>query len=168
MILFKIKNATKDDADIYNECLHSAEFRYNFGENINIGFINQLKKPNKKYILSIQKGENWQPFGFANFVLQERQQYFFSGGCLPTFFNSGKGFLACYNMVNYIFKKKIATDINTTVWKHNKRSLKMLRKIGFKITDDLGIQYVLKCKEISIDSDFYEWLQEKTSFIENT
>lgn len=148
MIILEIREATQKDNYLYDKCFNDSEFSCLFSENyINVSIYTSVGYPNKRFIISQKLNEKTEDIGFCHFVFQERGEYFFSGGCIPELFNSGKGLLACVFAIFNMFTYHGCCVINTIVLKRNNRSFRMLNAIGFDIIKEEKTFYILKLRK---------------------
>ena len=163
-MLIIVKNTTSDTLSIYEECFANNEFKHFIGGVTLDGLKESLNDSgNKHFTLFYSTDEiHEEKVGFCAFNQQGYMNYFFVGGCLPSYFNKGLGIYACIAVLNVIFGYN-CTDINTIVMKDNSRSKKMLYRIGFRMTGEEENYYILKLKKEWFPNDFGIKILQRTT-----
>ncbi|MDR1984893.1 MAG: hypothetical protein LBQ28_08725 [Prevotellaceae bacterium] len=137
-MLFNIRNTTPNDIGFYQYCFENSEFHWNlFGYNYrDIKKSVSYEKRYLKYIISILGNKQQKDIAFTHFCYEDiSQEYWFSGGISPQFFNSGMGIYVGVIVLKYFFKLFSSAIVKAGTYKHNKRSTKMLLALGFQIIE---------------------------------
>ena len=127
---FAFRRASKGDYYLFQQCFDNEEFVYNIGL-VDPLKILSLKSPHVVLIVSLHKQKEYKDIGFCVFYCQEKGSFLYLGGLLPDYFNTGYGLYSSVAVINFMFDKKDVKEINTVVYNHNERSLRMLLSIGF-------------------------------------
>lgn len=158
----QIRYTISSDINLYERCVENTEFKLNlFGDNFDIDEYTSLKEPHKKFIVSKLEGQSAEDIGFCHFFYQGQDQYFISGGVLPKYFNSGIGLYACIAVISCMIANNPGIIVNTTVYKYNIRSMKMLFAIGFQLYNEMEEYNILKLKISQFDNKFVNQIFEK-------
>jgi len=158
----QIRNTSTSDIILYRQCVENEEFKYNlFGNNLNLDAYTSIKEPHKKFVVSKIDNMKIEDFCFCHFFYQEQEEYFISGGILPIFFNSGIGLYACVAVLSHMFTINHEIKINTTVYKYNQRSLRMLHAIGFQLFREEENLNVLKLTNYQFDNQFVNKIRKR-------
>lgn len=160
---FVLRKASIDDYLLFQQCFDNEEFAYNIGE-VDPMKIVALESPHVVLIVSILIKNEKQDIGFCSFHWQEKGSFLYLGGVLPKYFNSGYGLYASVVVLSYMFDTIKANEINTLVYHHNKRSLRMLLAIGFHKTESSDSFAVLKLNKIAFHNEFVKLIQRKIDY----
>lgn len=162
-MFFQFRLATISDLPLYKHCFANDEFHYMLynREPINIDRYVNHGKDDFVFICSIKNTQDsFVDFGFVHFYYKEENNYTYVGGLIPEYFNSGLGVYTSIAILDYMFNQIDKLVITTGVFKHNIRSLKMLKKIGFCQIKDVGDKEILKLTASTFNNQFTKHLKQ--------
>lgn len=157
-MLFYFKRTTEADLSFYSECFQNREFQYMlYGDcPLNLRQLdNYIAWNNKdyKFVVSLEKQGKKVAIGFAHFYHNKDNHYTYVGGLHPDLFNSGLGASASIAALSFFFDINGLASIDTGVYKHNLRSLKLNLAIGFVITKETDDMYMLLLNKESFNNN---------------
>lgn len=162
-MFFQFRLATTSDLPLYKHCFANDEFHYMLYNRkpINIDRYVNHGKDDFVFICSIKNTQDsFVDFGFAHFYYKEENNYSYVGGLIPEYFNSGLGVYTSIAILDYMFSQIDKLVITTGVFKHNFRSLKMLKKMGFCQIKDVGDKEILKLTASTFNNQFTKHLKQ--------
>lgn len=164
---FYFKQTTESDLSFYSECFHNSEFQYMLYGNSPLN-LNKLRtyiarnSKDYKFVCILENQGKKVTIGFAHFYHNSFNRYTYVGGLHPNYFNSGLGALASVAALSLFYDiNGQITAIDTGVYKHNLRSLKLNLAIGFVITEEKEDMYMLLLDKKCFSNGFVLKMKEK-------
>lgn len=157
---FLFRPTTDEDFDLYLRCFKNEEFQnmMYYNSPIKVLYLKDYIAQNDKdfkLICSVKKFDrSIINLGFVHIYYKSENLYSYVGGILPQYFNSGLGLYASAAMLSYLTSKYNSWKIQTTIYKHNIRSLKIHLRLGFKIISDESNRFCMELTPNSFRNDF--------------
>lgn len=163
------KRTTESDIPFYTDCFQNREFQYMIYGDSPLNLI-QLKNyidrndRDYKFVVTLEKHSENVTIGFVHFYYYNENTYTFVGGLLPKYINSGLGVSASIAALSLLFEIKKHVSIETGIYKHNPRSLKIMLAIGFIITEEKKEKYILLLDNDGFNNDFVLNIRKKINY----
>lgn len=164
---FVFRPSTIDDYQLYESCLDNREFLFMLynGEHIDINQYIRKETNVIKLISLLDTSQGLVKIGFCHFYHKiGTNQYTFVGGIKPLLFNKGLGLYSSVAILNCLFQSSLQKlEIKSGVYKHNPRSSRMLKSIGFKLSASGHDKYVLTLNSADFYNDFVQKILSKVT-----
>lgn len=159
------------DIELYMECFSNEEFQTMMYYNNPLKFchLNEYISQNQKdfkFIVEIyNKKSKPIKIGFAHLYYKDETIYTYVGGLHPKLFDSGYGVYASASFLAHTITTHPDWRIQTVIYKHNVRSLKIHIKLGFRIKEEDGNRYKMELTKDSYNTEFSNYITRRVSHI---
>lgn len=168
-MLFSFRHTVESDIVFYTECFQNEEFQYMLYGQYPLK-PHQLKKyianndKDYKFVFSVDKNGASTIVGFSHFYYTSPDLYTYIGGIHPLYFNSGLGAYASIASISLFLSINNEASLTTGIYKHNTRSLKLHRAIGFSLYKETLDKYILDLNRDTFNNPFVLNLKRRIQY----
>lgn len=158
--------------DIYKKCfsnphwtkLYGFDFKdFNLDNYINSSVLKNYPTVERLIVLN----KKHEPILFAH-LCKEQNDCIIVGGLIPELLNSGQGIFCSLIIFDYALKQRDINSITVSILNNNFRSLKMVRKFGFKETkqfeNEKNLKIILSLHKVDYPNTFSKTLLSKLEY----